>query len=164
MWEDIDIDRHFLGKFNIDGEELQGEIMYNKESGVIWLKIQREVSTQPGKSYGFTRLITGKLHSGALVSLYHNTCIKNHTQFFAYQEIVFRVDYMIFGKTQDTYNQLICVLENGLQWSGLSQIDTSDFQNISFKGFEELECHWYNVKISFFTTIENELLVFRVTK
>ena len=78
MWENIDMDRHLLGEFELDGEKLHGEIIYNKENGVILLKIEREVCKLSGKSYGSIHLITGKLHSGALVSLYHNKCVENH--------------------------------------------------------------------------------------
>ena len=160
MWENIDVDRHLLGEFQLDDECLQGEIIYNKESGLIWLKIERETHVTMGKSYGSIPLITGKLNSGAHVTLYHNKCIKNHTKNFAYQKLIFQSDYMIFGNTQGTYNRLTCVLENGLQWSKLSQVDTSDFQTVKFKGIDEHIYHWFHAKIKFYTTLTNELFRF----
>lgn len=160
MWENIDVDRHLLGEFQLDDECLQGEIIYNKESGLIWLKIERETHVTMGKPYGSIPLITGKLNSGAHVTLYHNKCIKNHTKNFAYQKLIFQSDYMIFGNTKDTYNRLTCVLENGLQWSKLSQVDTSDFQTVKFKGVDEHIYHWFHAKIKFYTTLTNELFRF----
>ena len=160
MWENIDMDRHLLGEFELDGEKLNGEIIYNKENGVILLKIEREVCKLSGKSYGSIHLITGKLHSGALVSLYHNKCVENHTRNFAYQTVIFQSDYMIFGRARGTYHQLICELENGLQWSGLSQVDTSDFTTVKFRGIGEHIYHWFHVKIKFSSALTNELMSF----
>lgn len=160
MWENIDIDRHLLGEFQLGGETLHGEIIYNKESGGIWLEIERETHGDIGKSYGPSSLITGKLHSGALVSLYHNKCIKNHTKNFTYQKLIFRSDYMIFGSTQGTYNRLTCELENGLQWSRLSQVDLSDFQTVKFKEIGEHIYHWFHAKIKFSTDLTDELFSF----
>lgn len=75
MWENIDIDRRHSGEFKIDGEDLHGEIIYNKGSGRICLKIVRRVHGALEKSYGFFPVISGKLNSGAIVSLYRSKCI-----------------------------------------------------------------------------------------
>lgn len=160
MWDNTDLDRHVLGEFCLNGENLQGEIVYNKENGIILLIIRRETNKSLGRYYGLIPLITGKLHSGAFVSIYHNQCIQNKTQFLAYQDLVFRSAYIVWGSTERLYNRLVCVLENGLQWSGLSQIDTSDFQNIKPKSFESPIYHWFNAKIKFSTKLENEVFTF----
>lgn len=160
MWENIDEDRHFLGEFYIDDEVFQGEILYNKESGIILLSIRKETREVLGNSYGTISLIKGKLHSGSQISLYHNRCIKNQTQLLAYQDLVFRSDYIVLGPTQASYNRLICVVENGLQWSGLSQLDMPDFMTVKEKPVTDLTYHWFNANVTFSTTLENELFAF----
>ena len=54
MWESIDVDRHYIGAFNILDEEISGELIYNKQNGVILLNITKEINlmTPIGKMYG----------------------------------------------------------------------------------------------------------------
>ena len=153
MREHTDMDRHILGEFQIGEESLLGEIIYNHESGIIWLKLEQEVPKGIGKSYGSIPLIVGKLLTGTFISLYQNKCIKNHTQQFSYQTVIFQSRYMILGPTQGKYNRLTCELENGLQWSGLSQVDMSEFPTVKFKGLGEHIYHWFNAKIKFSTSL-----------
>lgn len=110
MWDNIDMDRHFWGEFCLSGESLQGEIVYNKENGVILLMIRRKTHKSLGRSYGRIPLIIGKLHSGALVSLYHNHCIENDTQLFAYQDLVFQSTYMVWGPLK------VCIINLFVRW------------------------------------------------
>lgn len=160
MHELTDMDQHILGKFQIDDESLHGEILYNKEHGIIRLKLEREVLKGIGKSYSSIPLITGELYTGTFISLYQNKCIKNHTQQFSYQTIIFQSRYMILGYTQGKYNRLTCELENGLQWSELSQIDMSEFPTVKFKEVGEHIYHWFNSKIKFSTSLTNDLFGF----
>lgn len=160
MREHTDMDRHILGEFQIGEESLLGEIIYNNESGIIWLKLEQEVPKGIGKSYGSIPLIVGKLLTGTFISLYQNKCIKNHTQQFSYQTVIFQSRYMILGPTQGKYNRLTCELENGLQWSGLSQVDMSEFPTVKFKGLGEHIYHLFNAKIKFSTSLSNDLFGF----
>ena len=160
MWDNIDADRHFLGEFCLRNKSIHGEIVYNKASGSILLMIRNRTPESLGSFYDTIPLITGKLDSGAPVSLYHNRCVENHTQLFAYQDLVFKSSYVVMEPTQNSYNQLICILENGLQWSGLSQLDTSDFQNIRPSSVNDRVYHWFNSKITFNTWVENEVFTF----
>ena len=34
MWENIEIDRHYTGVFNIFDDQISGELIYNKKNGV----------------------------------------------------------------------------------------------------------------------------------
>ncbi|MFR7989973.1 MAG: HEPN domain-containing protein [Anaerovoracaceae bacterium] len=156
------MDRHFTGRFNIDGEEITGELIYNKESGVTLLNLVKQLIGAPlGRSYPDLDVITGVLNSGAFVTLFHNNCTKNHTKAFQTQQLVFVADYTIWSKSDATnkkYNKLVCVLENALEWSGLSSIDTSDLSVIKFKGNEnENIYHWFGAKITFSTSLKSEL-------
>ena len=38
------VNQHFAGIFNIDGEEINGELIYNKENGVIWLNLVKQLT------------------------------------------------------------------------------------------------------------------------
>lgn len=64
---------------------------------------------------------------------------------------------MISGHTQGTYNRLTCELENGLQWSRLTQADLSDFGVFKFKEIGEHVYHWFHAKITFSTSLKSEL-------
>lgn len=132
------MDRYFSGVFNINGEEIAGDLIYNKESGATILNLMKRVidAFPIGRSYGNLDIITGVLNSGAIVTLFHNHCARNHTQAFQTQQLVFVADYAIWSKGDATnvkFNKLECVLENALNWSGLSTIDTSDFSTIKIK-------------------------------
>lgn len=159
------VDKHFAGKFNIDGEEIDGELIYNKENGVTLINLVKQLTDVPiGKSYPNLDVITGILNSGAFVTLFHNRCIKNHTQHFIIQQLVFVADYAIWSKSDaknKKYNKLNCILENALEWSELSCIDASDLSVIKIKGNENGNIyHWFGAKITFSTSLQCELFNF----
>ena len=159
------IDRHFTGSFNIDGEEITGELIYNKEKGVIMLNLIKRLTDTPlGKRYHNLEVITGILNSGTFVTLFHNRCTKNHTRNFQIQQLVFVADYAIWSKSDATdkkYNKLICTLENALEWSGLSRIDASGASVIKFKDNGSGNIYnWFGAKITFSTSLKCELFNF----
>ena len=166
MRNNNDVDMHFAGKFNIVGEEINGELIYNKENGVTLLNLVKQINNSSimGKHYGNLDIITGVLNSGTTVTLFHNRCTKNHTQAFHSQQLVYVADYSIWSKNDATnakYNKLVCVLENALDWSGLTSVDTSDLSTISFKHNEtENEYHWFDSKITFSTSLKCDLFNF----
>lgn len=156
------IDQHFAGTFNIDGEEITGELIYNKEKGVTMLNLIKQLTDVPiGRSYPNLDVITGVLNSGTTVTLFHNRCTKNHTQGFQTQQLIFVADYSIWSKNDvinKKYDKLECILENALEWSGLSVVDTSDLSVVKFKGNENKnEYHWFGAKITFSTSLKCEL-------
>lgn len=163
--QDNNIDRHFAGTFNIGEEEIIGELIYNKESGVTLLNLVKQLSDTPlGKSYGNLDIITGVLNSGTIVTLFHNRCTQNQTKSFQTQQLVYVAEYSIWSKREATnvkYNKLECVLENALDWSGLSAVDTSDLSVIKFKvNDNENVYHWFDSTITFFTSLNCELFGF----
>lgn len=161
--QDNNIDRHFAGTFNIGEEEITGELIYNKESGVTLLNLVKQLSDTPlGKSYGNLDIITGVLNSGTIVTLFHNRCTQNQTKLFQTQQLIYVAEYSIWSKRNATnvkYNKLECVLENALDWSGLSAVDTSDLSVIKFKVNDNVY-HWFDSTITFFTSLNCELFGF----
>ena len=156
------IDQHFAGTFNIDGEKITGELIYNKEKGVTMLNLIKQLTDVPiGRSYPNLDVITGILNSGTTVTLFHNRCIKNHTQGFQTQQLIFVADYSIWSKNDvinKKYDKLECVLENALKWSGLSTVDTSDFSMVKFNCQDnKITYHWFGAKITFSTSLKCEL-------
>lgn len=157
------MDKHFTGKFNIAGEEITGELIYNKESGVTLLNLVKQLTDTfvLGKNYGKLDIITGVLNSGTTVTLFNNRCSMNHTQAFKTQQLVFVAEYSIWSTrdaTNGKYNRLVCVLENALDWSGLSAIDTSDLSSIKFKGNDDKDAYrWFGTNITFSTSLKCEL-------
>lgn len=157
------VNQHFAGIFNIDGEEINGELIYNKENGVILLNLVKQLADISlfGKSYSKLDVITGVLNSGTIVTLFHNRCTKNHMQVLQFQQLIFVADYSIWSNSNITnkkYNKIECKLENALKWSGLSIIDTTNFSVIKFKSNKnENIYHWFGAKITFSTSLKCEL-------
>lgn len=157
------VNQHFAGIFNIDGEEINGELIYNKENGVIWVNLVKQLTDISvfEKSYFKLDVITGVLNSGTVVTLFHNRCTKDHTQAFQFQQLIFVADYSIWSNSDVTnkkYNKLECILENALKWSGLSIIDTTNFSAIKFKSNKDENIyHWFGAKITFSTSLKCEL-------
>lgn len=158
------MDRHFPGFFNINGEEMAGDLIYNEESGIILLNLIVTGAFPIERNYGSLSIITGRLNSGVIVTLFHNRCVGNHTQIsltHLTQQLVFVADYAIGSKGDATnvkYNKLECVLENALNWSGLSTIVTSDFSTIKIKKIDNKnEYRWFGAKITFSTSLDCEL-------
>ena len=158
-----DIDQHFTGTFNIRGEEISGELIHNRENGVTWLNLIKKLPDKVafGENYGNLDIITGVLNTGATVTLFHNRCTMNRTQAFSTQQLYYIADYTVWSKTVTTdkkYNELVCEIENALAWSQLSVIDTSDFPSIKFKGLKDENTYsWFGAKISFYTSLKNDL-------
>lgn len=163
MWDNIDQNRHIIGEFLLDGETIPGEVVYNRNSGMIILCLTR-ILDKPyslGKSYGKQQYITGKLNSGSVITLYNNRCVENHTHNFRCQTLHFRSEYFILGSKEvaaHKFNRMVCVVENGLQWSGLSQIDCEDLTSVRFKRTDHSRSYeWYGATIKFSTSLKNEL-------
>lgn len=159
------IDQHFAGTFNIDGEEITGELIYNKEKGVTMLNLIKQLTDVPiGRSYPNLNIITGVLNSGTTVTLFNNRCIKNHIQGFQTQQLIFVADYSIWSKNDvinKKYDKLECILENALEWSGLSTVDASDFSTVKFNCQDNKNTyHWFGSKITFSTSLKCELFDF----
>lgn len=159
------IDQHFAGTFNIDGEEITGELIYNKEKGVTMLNLIKQLTDVPiGRSYPNLNIITGVLNSGTTVTLFNNRCIKNHMQGFQTQQLIFVADYSIWSKNDvinKKYDKLECILENALEWSGLSTVDASDFSTVKFNCQDNKNTyHWFGSKITFSTSLKCELFDF----
>ena len=163
MSDNNDIDQHFAGTFNLCGEEITGEIIYNKESGALLLNLFVLLSEDHpiGKTYDNLSVITGALNSGAIVTLFQNRCIKNQTHFLQHQQLIFQTEYLVLSKRDESnkkYNKYVCILENALDWSGLSIVDTRDISAIRFKKRDNDNIyHWFGAKISFSTSFNCEL-------
>lgn len=164
MWENIEQDRHYIGVFNILDEHISGELIYNKKNGVIILNLVKELSEEIvlGKSYRTLAVITGKLNSGTVVTLFNNRCINNHTRAFQSQQLNFSSEYMIWAneeKPNAQYNKMICVLKNAYAWSGLSTFEKTDSGLKVVENTEKKNCTWFGTKITFSTYLNNRLIV-----
>lgn len=155
-----DKDQRLLGLFQLENRSFHGEIIYNRDNGRILLSIQYPTKAGIERPVGTIPHISGQLNTGATVTLYHNVCIQNHTSLFANQHFVFQSDYLILGAQQENYNRLTCVLENGLNWSGISGFDLSDHTNVKLKAYDSPEYHWFGSNIRFYTKWTNELFSF----
>jgi len=160
MFENIEEDHHHVGEFQLDGETLPGEMIYNRKNGVVLLCIKRTIEGF-GRSYGRLNTITGRLTSGIYVTLFNNDCTQNHTESFHIQHLCFRSEYVVWSKANNpmqTFNKLVCVVQNGLAWGGMSQINDNGFDGITYKGIEQEKTYdWYGAKIRFSTTLQNGL-------
>lgn len=87
------------------------------KKGMIFLDLAKQLDekTFMGKSYANMPVISGKINSGAIVTLFNNKCINNHTNVGQTQRICFRSDYLIWSsKVQRNaqFNELACILKN----------------------------------------------------
>ena len=160
MWENIEQDRHYTGIFDILDEQLSGELIYNKKTGIIVLKIIKQLTKKSflGKSYGSLTKITGKLNSGASITLINNRCINNQTKSFRSQQLIFKAEYMIWKNTENScpqYNKMICILKNAYAWSRLTAFEESDSGLKTKKSADIKECNWFGAKITFSTYLNN---------
>ena len=168
MQDNIGIDKHFTGKFYIADEEIAGELIYNKKNGIILLNLIKTLVDPMvfGKSYKDVDIITGTLNSGAVVTLFKNKCVKNHTQAFQSQQINYVSKYLIWSKdivAKRKFHKMRCIVENGLTWSELSRIDSSDFNCIKIKDkFDKKTFDFFGAKISFFTSLNCELFSYPI--
>lgn len=165
MWDDIKQEGHYIGQFSFLGEMMEGEIVFYRERGLILLKLSREIKNYYqalSMRVSKQEVISGKLNIGWTVTLYHNRCIKNFTRIPSYQQIEFSCEYVIFHNQDDPcrkFNQLSCVVENALEWSGLSYVDDFGFDKITFR--KDNPCvtfHWYGVEVRFSVYLDNRLL------
>lgn len=163
MEENIGEDMHYVGLFNIDGNQIQGEIIHDIQNGVILLVVRFEFDFSEGLPEKPSRnpsFIEGRLTNGTIVNLYNNKLVKNLTQNFKYQEIQYIVKYMIWSYKElpnPMFDKITCELENGLEWSGLTGIEKKELTNFIIKSSTPKTFYWYGVKIDFFTSIKNEL-------
>lgn len=164
MWENIDIDRHYTGMFQILDEPISGELIYNKQNGTILLSLIKEVNSKSffGKSYGTQPIITGKLNTGAVVTLFNNRCSNNHTQAFSNQHIVFVSEYMIWSNSESidsTYNKMVCTLKNAYQWSSFSAFEETETGIKAKDTVDKKTYNWFGAKIIFYSYLNDSLFV-----
>ncbi|MBR5874727.1 MAG: hypothetical protein IKY90_08355 [Oscillospiraceae bacterium] len=164
MWENIDVDRHYTGVFQVLNEHITGELIYNKQKGVILLNLVKEVSSESffGKSYGTLPYIIGKLNSGAVVTLFNNKCSKNHTYAFSNQRLIFISDYMVWSNSEridSSYNKMVCTLKNAYPWSGFSTFEETEDGIKAKNSIDKKTYNWFGAKITFSSYVNNPLFV-----
>lgn len=147
-------ENRYVGKFTILDEEIDGEIIYNKKTGIIILNLAKQLDekTFMGKSYANMPVISGKINSGAIVTLFNNKCINNRTNVGQMQRICFKSDYLIWSSKVEKnarYNELVCILKNAFAWTQLSVFETTDIGIKVKENADEREFSWFGVKVKF---------------
>lgn len=147
-------ENRYVGKFTILDEEIDGEIIHNKKTGIIILNLAKQLdeNTFMGKSYANMSVISGKINSGAIVTLFNNKCINNHTNVGQTQRICFKSDYLIWSSKVEKnvqYNELVCILKNAFAWTQLSVFETTDTGIKVKENADEREFSWFGVKVKF---------------
>lgn len=150
----------YIGTFTILQEEIDGEIIYNKKAGYIFLNLAKPLDERSfmGKSYAAIPVITGHINTGAVVTLFNNKCVNNHTQVGQTQRIAFSSDYLIWSKETQTntkYNELVCTLKNAFAWTKMSVFETTDDGIRRKERADSREFSWFGMKIKF-TVFSNE--------
>ena len=147
-------ENRYVGTFTILNEEIDGEVIHNKKKGIIILNLAKQLDEKNfmGKSYANIKVISGKINSGAIVTLFNNRCINNHTSAGQAQRICFKSDYLVWSSKEQkdtTYNELVCTLKIAFAWTRLSVFETND-TGIKLKDeFEECDFSWFGTKVSF---------------
>lgn len=162
MQKELDI--HYTGVFKILDEQISGELIYNKQNGVILLNLVKQVNAEDffGKSYGILPIIVGKLNTGTIVTLFNNRCTTNHTQAFTNQRLKFISKHMIWSNAEcvdSKYNKMVCKIKNAYQWSGFSSFEKTE-TGIKVKEITDKKTfNWFGVKITFGGFINNLLFL-----
>ena len=164
MWKDVKKNIYYTGLFDVLGENILGELIYNKKNGVILLNLVKKIDDMSfmGKAYGTIDIITGKLNSGEVVTLFNNRCTNDLTRVFQSQQINFSAEYMIWSSEnkQDTrYNKMVSVLKNAYAWSGLSVFERADGGLKILKNVDKKSYSWFGAKVTFSTYLNNWLLI-----
>lgn len=149
-----DNEKRYIGTFNILGEEIDGEIIHNKKTGIIILSLAKQLDEKIffGKSYANISAISGLINSGAMVTLFNNKIIHNHTIVGQAQRICFRSDYLVWSSKEQKnfqFNELVCILKNAFAWSQLSVFETTDTGIKMKEGSNEIIFFWFGVKVGF---------------
>lgn len=147
-------ERHYIGQFNILNEQIDGEIVYNTETGNVFLSLARELGEKElmGKGYAKIAVISGRTNTGAAVTLYNNRCINNHTQLGQTQSICFISDYFIMSnlpEKNNLYNGMVCTLKNAFMWSQLSVFEICSSGIKVKEKMDELRYSWFDSEIKF---------------
>ena len=164
--------RNYTGTFQVSGEEFRGELVYCRESGKISLNLAKELfldmrdddpdsytSKEIRKEFDHIESIPGKLDAGEPIVLFNCKCARNVMSNWS-RDLRFQADYMIWNDAEAEgrkYSRFICVLENALQWSELSQIDYGKgAEYLKFTALEKYpRFNWYGAKITFGTSLDN---------
>ena len=172
-----DKEKRYSGIFAYKGQELPGHITYSKENGHIDITLTKRYEAvveycqeswderlyEESNRIRTVRIpyIGGTLHNGDKVTLfncsrYYDVCDGD------VRVLKFRAEYMIFDELQDTtvrYNRFTFVLENGLLWSGMSQVvnqqnkkDLSQPVRFRTNGFVK-KYTWADTKVKFSTEL-----------
>lgn len=154
MCKDNKNENRYIGTFTILKEEIAGEIVHNKNTGIILLNLAKQLNEKSfiGKSYANIAVVSGRINTGAIVTLFNNKCINNHTQAGQTQRICFISDYLVWSnKSQkDTqYNKLVCTLKNAFVWSQLCVFETNDTGIKLRAKLDERKFNWFGVKVNF---------------
>lgn len=150
-------DSYYPGEFDIKGTRLQGNLVINEDNKTICLYIQWKTEDADGIHLGYIEKIIGKLTMGKPIVLLNNTCIHDTVHFLSHQDIVYQSQYAIIGNNLDGYDHIRCIIENGLNWAGISQIDTSNYATVKLKCDEDIVFDWFNARVSFTTALKNDL-------
>lgn len=159
----LKIDSHYVGTFNIEGKQYQGEIVHNIQNGTILLGIKFKIEFFEKireRNFPNSDLIVGRLTTGIIVNLYNNRLVKNYTHNLEYHELQYTVESMIWAYndlSSPKFDKMVCELDNGLEWSDLSRIESKGFNNILIHDSDSITFLWYNAKIEFSTAIKNGL-------
>lgn len=154
MNQGLDYDNYYPGKFMIEGQELQGNLVINFDTNTLSIHIQREIDIPTSMHLKYIKVISGVLATGTQVMLFNNTCVYDNVQLYSHQDLIYKSRYIVFGNSHKCYNTLRCVIENGLQWSGTSQIDTRDPMEVKIQPVKEVVFSLFGAKVVFSTCIE----------
>lgn len=157
---------HYVGTFIVLREEIGGEIVYNRNDGHIFLHLAKQLDedTFMGKSYANISVITGRINTGAVVTLFNNRCINNHTRAGQTQQIAFSSEYLVCSdktRVNAKYNEYICTLQNAFSWTQMNVFDTTDDGIRRKKEPDHKEFSWFGMKVSI-TVFSNESFFMRL--
>ena len=161
MISNSDYNQHYTGVFKVHNEEMMGNLVYNRQAGLIALNLKRKYGTSDIQEESFSHIdaITGKLNSGAIVSLLNTQCVSNKTIVPSYHEYQFLSSIMIWSNeelTEPKFNRFVFKLENALEWSGLTSFDEDFYEGLKILSENpERKVCWFDAEITFRPSLNN---------
>lgn len=174
-------EQRYSGVFVLDGVNVPGVIIHNPSKGTIKLSLTRKLEDQETLfalsqvNYRHRESIKGKLHTGSPIVLFNCRNLTNTLDGNAFVHTLrFSADYMIFDEINHIgkrYCRYECIIENGLLWSDMTQLQTVTADNILTENHDNLDvrnCYiilfnkaaaskkfkWYDAEIEFSTYLD----------
>ena len=162
-------DKNMVGKFNIGDDEYDGQISCLEQGNPIYLTLNLVYDDKPyiaPSNYVIKQPIHGKLNNGCNILILGAKCVGTRTHPNHTEELRCVCESILecgnIEKSDLLFNEFDFVIENGLGWGNISNIEADIVSDTIQIGGEKktYKVKWFDNEITFYTVIRNELYSF----